>query len=307
MCYFTCPRLTGDPRILGKRPYLPPRIHWFLLLLGYLAIHNLTLLSTNLRLLKATKVGKLTDFQIGSFRGFSSGLLVAEAKVLGETCYGRHHQATLDRRPTDWTRCGSDTQPRPWATQGATTGPESSPTCRPTGSCSVAAPQPQNFGRSTWSMTWSMVQHTPISAKLRPARVAHTAYCGHTAGVPRAYYGHTAGTLRANWGILGQTAGASRAKSYSSVLKTMVRMGKKEEKMGTMGDEMFKGNEPSDDEGNGRWDPMLLEKELNQKSLMNRLRLDEERSKGKMVDKEGEDERQKGKRAAELEMGSEKA
>jgi len=23
--------------------------------------------------------------------------------------------------------------------------------------------------------------------------------------------------------------------------------------------EMFKGNEPSDDEGNGRWDPMLLE------------------------------------------------
>jgi len=72
-------------------------------------------------------------------------------------------------------------------------------------------------------------------------------------------------------------------------------------------DEMFKGNEPSDDEGNGRWDPMLLEKELNQKSLMNRLRLDEERSKGKMVDKEGEDERQKGKRAAELEMGSEKA
>ncbi|CAA0405435.1 unnamed protein product [Arabidopsis thaliana] len=70
---------------------------------------------------------------------------------------------------------------------------------------------------------------------------------------------------------------------------------------------MFKGNEPSDDEGNGRWDPMLLEKELNQKSLMNRLRLDEERSKGKMVDKEGEDERQKGKRAAELEMGSEKA
>jgi len=72
-------------------------------------------------------------------------------------------------------------------------------------------------------------------------------------------------------------------------------------------DEMFKGNEPSDDEGNGRWDPMLLEKELNQKSLMNRLRLDEERSKGKMVDKEGENERQKGKRATELEMGSKKA
>ncbi|AEE77678.1 nucleic acid-binding/zinc ion-binding protein [Arabidopsis thaliana] len=46
--------------------------------------------------------------------------------------------------------------------------------------------------------------------------------------------------------------------------------------------EMFKGNEPSDDEGNGR-------------------------SKGKMIDKAGEDERQKGKRAAELEMELEKA
>ncbi|KAG7636056.1 Zinc finger CCHC-type [Arabidopsis thaliana x Arabidopsis arenosa] len=71
--------------------------------------------------------------------------------------------------------------------------------------------------------------------------------------------------------------------------------------------EMFKGNEPSDDEGYGRWDPMLLEQELNHESLMNRLRLDKERSKGKMVDKVGEDERQKGKRAKELEMGSEKA
>ncbi|KAL9299163.1 putative transcription factor interactor and regulator CCHC(Zn) family [Arabidopsis thaliana] len=71
--------------------------------------------------------------------------------------------------------------------------------------------------------------------------------------------------------------------------------------------EMFKGNEPSDDEGYGRWDPMLLEQELNHESLMNRLRLDKERSKGKMVYKVGEDERQKGKRAKELEMGSEKA
>ncbi|OAO96480.1 hypothetical protein AXX17_AT5G29800 [Arabidopsis thaliana] len=173
--------------------------------------------------------------------------------------------------------------------------------------------QPQNTKQLTHllaalsrSMTWSMVQHTPISAKLRPARVAHTAYCGHTAGVPRAYYGHTAGTLRANWGILGQTAGASRAKSYSS-LKAILIILNPSEADSCWEDEMFKGNEPSDDEGNGRWDPMLLEKELNQKSLMNRLRLDEERSKGKMVDKEGEDERQKGKRAAELEMGSEKA
>ncbi|KAG7615208.1 putative transcription factor interactor and regulator CCHC(Zn) family [Arabidopsis thaliana] len=71
--------------------------------------------------------------------------------------------------------------------------------------------------------------------------------------------------------------------------------------------EMFKGNEPSDDEGNERGDPMLFEQELKHESLMNRVRLDEERSKGKMVDKEGEDERLKGKRAAELEMGSEKA
>ncbi|KAG7603814.1 hypothetical protein ISN45_At05g027850 [Arabidopsis thaliana x Arabidopsis arenosa] len=328
MCYFTCPRLTGDPRILGKRPYLPPRIHWFLLLLGYLAIHNLTLLSTNRRLLKATKVGKLTDFQIGSFRGFSSGLLVAEAKVLGETCYGRHHQATLDRRPTDWTRCGSDTQPRPWATQGATTGPDSSPTCRPTGSCSVAAPQPQNFGRST------------CTRPSRPNLGQRESLTLPTAGTLQAYHGHTTGTLRAHYGRTGVYWGKLRAHHgqshtqgeghYNAIDQLIVECaqdyGPNGEEGGENGndgailiilnpseadscweDEMFKGNEPSDDEGNGRWDPMLLEKELNQKSLMNRLRLDEERSKGKMVDKEGEDERQKGKRAAELEMGSEKA
>ena len=46
------------------------------------------------------------------------------------------------------------------------------------------------------------VEHTPISAMLISPRVAHTAYCGHTAGVPRAYSGLTAGTLRAYWGIL---------------------------------------------------------------------------------------------------------
>ena len=32
---------------------------------------------------------------------------------------------------------------------------------------------------------------------------------------------------------------------------------------------MFKGDEPSEDEGNGRWDPMLLEQELNNESLIN--------------------------------------
>ncbi|KAL9816577.1 putative transcription factor interactor and regulator CCHC(Zn) family [Arabidopsis thaliana] len=51
--------------------------------------------------------------------------------------------------------------------------------------------------------------------------------------------------------------------------------------------EMFKGNEPSEDEGNGR--------------------LDEEKSKGKLVDKAEENERWKGKRAAEMGMESEKA
>ncbi|KAL9285851.1 hypothetical protein AtEden1_Chr4g0279001 [Arabidopsis thaliana] len=51
--------------------------------------------------------------------------------------------------------------------------------------------------------------------------------------------------------------------------------------------EMFKGNEPSEDEGNGR--------------------LDEEKSKGKLVDKAEENERWKGKRAAEIGMESEKA
>ena len=60
-----------------------PQIHWFLLLLGYLSNDNLTQLRTNRRLLTLTKVGKLTDFQIGSFRGFSSGLLVAEGTYSG--------------------------------------------------------------------------------------------------------------------------------------------------------------------------------------------------------------------------------
>ncbi|KAG7610782.1 Zinc finger CCHC-type [Arabidopsis suecica] len=47
--------------------------------------------------------------------------------------------------------------------------------------------------------------------------------------------------------------------------------------------EMFKGDEPSEEEGRGRWDPMLLEQELNHEYLMNRLKLDEERSKEKMA------------------------
>jgi len=72
-------------------------------------------------------------------------------------------------------------------------------------------------------------------------------------------------------------------------------------------DEMFKGDEPSEDEENGRWDKMLLEQELNHESLMNHLRLDEERSKGKLVDKAGENEKWKGKRAVEMNMESEKA
>ncbi|KAL9293262.1 hypothetical protein AtEden1_Chr3g0191121 [Arabidopsis thaliana] len=70
---------------------------------------------------------------------------------------------------------------------------------------------------------------------------------------------------------------------------------------------MFKGDEPSEDEGNGRWDPMLLEQELNHESLINRLRLDEERSKGKLVDKAGKNERWNRKIAAEMGMESEKA
>jgi len=71
--------------------------------------------------------------------------------------------------------------------------------------------------------------------------------------------------------------------------------------------EMFKGDEPSEEEGRGRWDPMLLEQELNHEYLLNRLKLDEERSKEKMVDKEGEDERRKGKRTTEVGIESEKS
>ncbi|OAO95947.1 unnamed protein product [Arabidopsis thaliana] len=71
--------------------------------------------------------------------------------------------------------------------------------------------------------------------------------------------------------------------------------------------EMFKGDEPSEEEGRGRWDPMLLEQELNHEYLMNHLKLDEERSKEKMVDKEGEDERRKGKRTTEVGIESEKS
>jgi len=43
----------------------------------------------------------------------------------------------------------------------------------------------------------SWLEHTPISAKLMPPQVAHTAYYGHTASIPRAYCGLTTGTLRA--------------------------------------------------------------------------------------------------------------
>ncbi|KAG7552376.1 Zinc finger CCHC-type [Arabidopsis thaliana x Arabidopsis arenosa] len=65
--------------------------------------------------------------------------------------------------------------------------------------------------------------------------------------------------------------------------------------------EVLKGNELSIEERQGRWDPMMLEQELNHDSLMNRLKIDEGKLKDQVADNMEVDGKSKGKRVAELE------
>ncbi|CAL9239337.1 unnamed protein product, partial [Arabidopsis halleri] len=65
--------------------------------------------------------------------------------------------------------------------------------------------------------------------------------------------------------------------------------------------EMFKGNESSIEERQDRWDPMMLEQELNHESLMKRLQLDEGKLKNQVTDNMEVDGKSKGKRVAEPE------
>ncbi|KAG7567588.1 Ribosomal protein L4 domain superfamily [Arabidopsis thaliana x Arabidopsis arenosa] len=65
--------------------------------------------------------------------------------------------------------------------------------------------------------------------------------------------------------------------------------------------EMFKGNESSLEESQDRWDPMMLEQELNHDSLMNHLKIDEGQPKDQVADNMEVDGKSKGKRVAGLE------